>query len=247
MRDNCKYLYGIIEAEKGLDFGNIGINGEKVYTICYGDIGAVMSDYPMCKIQPLRENLKLHHEVIKEVNKRCTIIPMTFGHIAKGTDDILQVLKNNFSVILHELKKLDNKLEMGLKMFWDVDNVFEYFLKMDRELENYRDRLFGKASLTTYEEKLELGMLFTQKLNEEREQHADIVINVFKDCIVDVRMNKPTDEKMILNAAFLIDSDKVKEYDVRARRVANLFDGHFMFDYNGPWAPYNFTELRLKA
>ena len=250
MQENGKYLYGIVGAVDGfpaLRDGRIGIAEEKVYTICYGDLAAVVSDHPVCKIQPLRQNLNPHHEVIKEVNKRYTIIPMTFGHIAKDTDDILQVLKNNFSIIFQELKKLENKVEMGLKIFWDVDNVFEYFLKKDRELENYRDRLFGKASKPTSEEKLELGMLFAQKVNEERQQHTNRVLKALDHCIVDVRINKPTDEKMMLNAAFLIERDKGKEYEEGVYRVANLFDGHFTFDYNGPWAPYNFTELRLKA
>lgn len=52
-----------------------------------------------------------------------------YGHIAKDTDDILQVLKNNFSIIFQELKRLENKVEMGLRIFWDVDNVFEYFFE----------------------------------------------------------------------------------------------------------------------
>lgn len=247
MQENGKYLYGIVGAVDGLDFGKIGIAEEEVYAIRYGDLAAVVSDHPLCKIQPLRQNLKPHHEVIKEVNKGYTIIPMTFGHIAKDTDDILQVLKNNFSIIFQELKKLENKVEMGLRIFWDVDNVFEYFLKKDRELENYRDRIFGKASQPTYEEKLELGMLFAQKVNEERQQHTNRVLKALDHCIVDIRINKPTDEKMMLNAAFLIERDKGKEYEEGVYRVANLFDGHFTFDYNGPWAPYNFTELRLKA
>lgn len=121
------------------------------------------------------------------------------------------------------------------------------FLKKDKELENYRDRIFGKASKPTSEEKLELGMLFAQKVNEERQQHTNRVLKALDHCIVDVRINKPTDEKMMLNAAFLIERDKGKEYEEGVHRVANLFDGHFTFDYNGPWAPYNFTELRLKA
>ncbi|MGA9365364.1 MAG: GvpL/GvpF family gas vesicle protein [Bacteroidota bacterium] len=247
MPEDGKYLYGIIQAEDGLDFGKIGIAEEKVYTICYGDIAAVVSDHPLCKIQPLRGNLKPHHEVIKRVNERFTIIPMTFGHIANNTDDVFQVLKNNFSTIFQELKRFKNKVEMGLKILWDVDNVFEYFLTKERELENYRDRIYGKASQPTYEEKLELGMLFGEKVNEERKQHTDRVLKALKQCIVDVRINRPTDEKMILNAAFLIERDKGIEYEEGVYRVANLFDGHFTFDYNGPWAPYNFVELRLTA
>ncbi len=250
MQEGGKYLYGIIGAENGFPDvrnGTIGLAGEEVYTIRYAKIAAVVSDHAVCKIHPLRQNFKPHHEVIREVNRLCTIIPMKFGHIAKNTDDILQFLKNNFSLIFQELKRLDNKVEMGLRVFWDVDSVFEFFLSNDRELEKLRDRIFGKGTQPTYEEKLELGMLFAQKVDEERKQHADRIMKALEHCIVDVRINKPTDEKMILNGAFLIERRVEKEYEEGVYRVAKLFDGHFALDYNGPWAPYNFVELALKV
>ncbi|MCX6141783.1 MAG: GvpL/GvpF family gas vesicle protein [Ignavibacteriales bacterium] len=249
MQEEGKYLYGIIGAENGpvVPNGAIGLAGERVYTIRYAEIAAVVSDHTVCEIHPLRQDFKPHHEVIREVNRRVTIIPMKFGHIAQNSDDVLQFLKSNFSPIFEELRKLDNKVEMGLRVSWDVDSVFEYFLSNDRELERLRDRIFGKNMQPTYEEKLELGMLFARKVDEERKQHTDRIVAALEHCIVDVRINEPTDEKMVLNGAFLIERHCEKEYAEGVYRVAKLFDGHYSLDYNGPWAPYNFVELALKV
>jgi len=243
-----KYLYGIIRAGKDEAFGDIGIQGEKVYTVRYEDIGALVSDIPFVgKIKPLKANLEPHNQVIKEANRRFTVIPMTFGHITKSEHNILRVLKINYHEISEELERLQGKVEMGLKVFWDVDNIFEYFVKEYRDLEDFRDKIFGRSSPATRQEMIELGRLFEEKRTEERERHTEKVIDALRDYVRDFRVNESIGEKMVLNSAFLIERDEEKAFDEGIHRAASLFDGNFTFDYNGPWAPYSFVELELET
>lgn len=242
-----KYLYGIIRTDKDETFGDIGIQGGKVYTVCYKDVAALVSDLPFVgKIKPLKANLEPHHRVIKELTRRFTVIPMTFGHIVKSEDDILRMLKLNYDEISAELERLQGKVEMGLKIFWDVENIFEYFVKEDRELEDFRDRIFGRSSPPTRQEMMELGRLFEEKRTEERERHTEKVIDALRDYFLDFRVNEPVGEKMVLNSAFLIERDKEKAFEAAIYGAAGPFDGNFTFDYNGPWTPYNFVELELE-
>jgi len=243
-----KYLYGIIRTDKDETFGDIGIQGGKVYTLRYKDIAALVSDLPFVgKIKPLKANLGPHNQVIKELTRRFTVIPMTFGHIAKSEDDILRMLKLNYDEINAELERLQGKVEMGLKVFWDVDNIFEYFVKKYRELEDFRDEIFGRSSQPTRQEMIELGRLFEEKLGEEREHHTEKVIDVLRDYVLDFKVNEPIGEKMAVNSVFLIERDKEKAFEEAIYKAASLFDGNFTFDYNGPWAPYNFVELELET
>ena len=243
-----KYLYGIIRADKDETFGVIGIQGGKVYTLRYKDIAALVSDLPFVgKIKPLKANLEPHHQVIKEINRRFTVIPMSFGHITKSEGDILRMLKLNYDEISAELERLQGKVEMGLKIFWDVENIFEYFVKNYRELEDFRDTIFGRSSPPTRQEMIELGSLFEEKRTEERERHTEKVIDALRDYVQDFKVNEPIGEKMVLNSAFLIEGDEEKAFEEGIHRAAGLFDGNFTFDYNGPWAPYSFVELELET
>jgi hypothetical protein len=240
-----RYLYGIIRTEGEQDLGPIGLRRARVYTIGFRNIAALVSDHPLIKIKPLRETLTAHHQVIKEAIQDFTIIPMAFGHIVRSAKEIRRLLEVNYPEIDQELNRLSNKVEMGLKILWDVDNIFEYFVSRDRELRDFRDGIFGRSRQPTQGEKIALGRLFERKLNMERARHTERAVKVLSDYTVDTRVNPPIHEKMVMNGVFLVEKGKERPFVEAVHRVAALFDGNFGFDYSGPWAPHNFIELKI--
>ena len=60
------------------------------------------------------------------------------------------------------------------------------------------------------------------------------------------RDNKPIGDKMIMNAAFLIQKAREAEFDAAVNKVAQKFGERLNFKYTGPWPPYNFVNIRLK-
>jgi hypothetical protein len=60
------------------------------------------------------------------------------------------------------------------------------------------------------------------------------------------RDNKPIGDKMILNAAFLIEKQREAEFEATVNRVAHSFGDRLNFKYTGPWPPYNFISIHLK-
>ena len=240
-----RYLYGIIRTEGDQELGPIGLRRAQLYTIAFRNIAALVSDHPLTKIKPSRDNLAPHYQVIKDAMQGFTIITMAFGHIVRSAKEIRRLLEVNYPEIDEELNRLCNKVEMGLKILWDVDNIFEYFVNRDKELRDFRDTIFGRSRQPTQGEKIELGRLFESKLNQERERHAERVLKVLSIYTLDGKVNPPTHEKMVMNGVFLVEKGKEALFEERVHRVAALFDGNFTFDYSGPWAPYNFIKLEL--
>jgi hypothetical protein len=78
------YIYCIIESQEPLLFGAVGIGGrgDDVYTVSFQDIGAVVSKSPVKKYPVARENLIPHEQVIEEVMKTHTVLPVRFATIA---------------------------------------------------------------------------------------------------------------------------------------------------------------------
>jgi hypothetical protein len=62
---------------------------------------------------------------------------------------------------------------------------------------------------------------------------------------VAARANKPTSDRMIMNAAFLVKRDKEREFDACVRDIGARH-GSLTFKSTGPWPPYNFVNIRLK-
>lgn len=247
------YIYGLIRTEEDRDFGCTGLEHDgrpgRVFTVRAGSVAAVVSELPVReKILPLRKNLGPHHGVIREVMKSTTLIPMTFGHVARSADEVARILRRSRDDIRAELDRVDGKVEMGLKVSWDVDNIFEYFVAADEELAAFRDQLFGRSHAPSKNEMIELGRLFEERLDKAREEQTDRVVDAFRSCrFSEVAVSPPKTEKNIMDIAFLVERERMKDFEECVNQVAGTFPAQYLFDYGGPWAPFNFTELDLRS
>jgi hypothetical protein len=246
-----RYLYGLIRAAGDLDLGNIGLEHEgqpgHVYALKVGGLAAVVSELPAkTKILPLRRNLDPHHKVIREVMKTTTIVPMTFGHVARSEEEIARTLRRNREDIQAQLDRVEGRVEMGLKVKWDVDNIFEYFIQADPDLRAFRDQIFGRSTAPSQAEKIELGRMFEERLGREREEQTQRATEMFRSCCREVKVNAAKNEKMVMDLAFLVDRAGLKEFEERVYQVAGTFPTQYVFDYSGPWAPFNFIDLDLQ-
>jgi len=132
-------------------------------------------------------------------------------------------------------------VEMGLRVFWDVMNVFEYFVNTHADLRAFRDKLYHGRRQPTRDDKIELGHMFDETLNKDRDTHTQTVERALGARCVEIKRNKPRNEREVMNLACLILKDAQKEFEEGVFEAAALFDDNYRFDFNGPWPPYNFV------
>lgn len=247
MSSSEKYLYGFIRNGSGFNAVLSGINDKPVYIIPENGIAAVVSDGPQSKLRPERKNLSAHNGVVNEVMKTSTILPVSFGVVADHEAGIRRILKLNHDNLTNQMKRLEGKVEMGLKVIWDVENIFEFMVRTHRVLELFRDNIFLKPTGATQEEKIELGSMFETVLNQEREKHTAMVQGILKPYCCEIKASKPKDEKTVMKLACLVEKAKMKQFENGVFEAAKAFDDNFAFDFHGPWAPYNFIDIKLKT
>ena len=250
MATTGRYLYGLIRAAEDADFGAIGLDHDgargRVHTVLEGSVGAVVSDFsPRERLLPLRRNLEPHNDVLKAVMRSTTVVPMTFGHVARNDEEIRKTLRRHGPAIAAQLDRVNGAVEMGLKVKWDVDSIYDYIVGVDPELAALRDQIFGRSTAPTQNEKMELGKLFEDRLNREREEQTARVLEMFKASVREVAVNVPKGEKMVMDVAFLVDRNAQKAFEERVYQVAGAFPAEYVFDYSGPWAPFHFVDLDL--
>ncbi len=247
MSGNGKYIYGFTRSDATLSPAINGIDGKPIFTISDNGVAAVVSDGPDGKLRPERKHLSAHHSVIKEIMKTLTILPVSFGVVADNEASIKKILKLNHDSFISQLKRMEGKVEMGLKIDWDVENIFEFMVRKHRTLELFRDNIFLKPTGATQEEKLELGRMFETILNEDREKHIATVQDILKDYCCEIKVNKPKDENTIMKLACLVEKTKLEQFEKGVFETAKEFDDNYAFDFNGPWAPHNFVDIKLKT
>jgi hypothetical protein len=244
--ENGRYLYAVVATNGQWDFGPLGIDYQRVYTISDGPVSAVVSNVPDKKIRPQRRNLAAHQQVLKRLMAETTPLPMTFGIIAEGDRAVIDILARHRELFVAQCKRVSGKMEMGLRVAWDVDNIFDYFINTHPELRKARDTYFNAQRIPSQEDKLELGRFFNQLLQEDRENLTDQVETTLKTCCYEIKRGKYRNERDVMNLSCLVGREVEDRFEEGILKAAGKFDNNFTFDYNGPWAPHNFVEIELE-
>jgi Gas vesicle synthesis protein GvpL/GvpF len=241
-----KYVYCIIEASDPLRFGPIGIgaNPSDVYTVHFKELAAVVSDAPLEVLDSTREHVLAHERVNETVMREHTVIPMSFGTIFKTREDIVELLRSAADAFGDVLNKMQNKLEFGLKVLWDRDQVVRDVEHEDDDISRLKKEISGQKG-PTYFARMQYGRLVDAALQRRSESYVAAILDQLRDVSVASRINKPIGDKMIMNAAFLISRDQESAFDSKVKSIAAQFD-KLTFKYTGPWPPYNFVNIRLK-
>lgn len=239
------YLYGIIDARDGLDVSMPGIDGGDIETVESDGIAAVITRVSRQKIRPQRANLAAHHKLLHTLVQRQSVIPCAFGMVASSEEQLHTVLRANRSELLRQLIQFRGKVEMGLSVYWNTSNIFEFFVASNQELKQVRDRVFRHGREPSMDERLELGKLFESLLQECRERHTRQVIDTLTPYCATIRTVDPGQEQMIMKLVCLVPHDQQGRFEEGIQEAARRFDDHYSFKYNGPWAPFNFVDVTL--
>jgi hypothetical protein len=238
------YLYGFTERSFQPPPGLRGLRDAPVGVIGFADLAAVVSDHPVQPLLPARRNVEPHHRVVREVSSQAALVPAAFGHVGDSPADILAVLRSHHDQIRQELVRLGGKSEMGMKVSWNVDNIFNHLVRINRDLREARDRVF-RGREPSMNEKLQLGAQFEATLTVERQRLTPRILAAFQQVACDVFDTPPRDEKTICNTALLVERDRLDDFATALQHAATLFDASMTFESTGPWPPYSFVRLRL--
>src|SRR5918912_2151458 len=246
--DGGKYVYCIIRQEKPRDFGTIGIGNaaNRVYTVHYRDLAAVVSDTPIVIYDPTRENVLAHEFVNETVMREHTVIPMSFGTVFRSEEDVGELLRSTYQAFSDVLDKMRDKIEFGLKVLWDREKVIARLERSNDEIRRLKDEITRNAQSSTYFARMQLGRLVEAALEEAGNRYVRDIHETLKPAAVASRSNKPIGDRMILNAAFLVERDREKSFDEKVREVSRKYEDLLTFKYTGPWPPYNFVNIKLK-
>lgn len=243
-----KYVYCIIEAREPRSFGPIGIGGrgDEVYTVHYKELCAVVSNTPLVVYDPTRENVFAHEQVNEAVMREFTVLPMAFGVLFRTENDIVELLRGTYDALRDVLAKMQGKVEFGLKVNWDRDRVIAEMEETNDEIRNLKAQITSRSSGSTYFARMQLGRLIETALTDQADAYVRELYAALRDTAVASRANKPIGDKMIMNAAFLVEREREAEFDRKVKEIAARYEDKLSFKYTGPWPPYNFVHIRLK-
>jgi hypothetical protein len=243
----AKYVYCIIESQRPQTFGRSAVGGrnDEVYTIHHGELAAVCSDTAVAIHDPTRENVLGHERVIEAVMDQHSVLPMSFGTVFRTRDDVLAFLKDTHDALRDVIAQVRDKIEFGVQVNWDRDAVVRDIEAQSEEVARLKAQIQRATSGSTYFARVQLGRLVERLLSERADSYVREIYDTLRADAVASKLNKPIGERMVLNAAFLVERGHADDFDRRMHEVARRYDGRLAFRYTGPWPPYNFVNVRL--
>ena len=122
------------------------------------------------------------------------LLPMSFGIIADGREDVERILDANGAALGERLQFVHGRVEMGLRVSWNVPNIFEYFVSTHPELRDLRDRLFQGGAVPSPDDKIELGRRFDRALQVDRALCLRKVVGLIESACFAIKENEPRTE-----------------------------------------------------
>jgi hypothetical protein len=115
----------------------------------------------------------------------------------------------------------------------------------NEEIRNLKEQITARSG-STYFARMQLGRLVEGALAEKADAYVREIYAELQNTAVASRANKPIGDKMIMNAAFLVERERESDFDQKIKEIAARYEGKLAFKYSGPWPPYNFVHIRLK-
>lgn len=245
----AKYVYCIIscQGERTFDFAAIGDAGSPVHTISCDGLAAVVSDSQRTRYESTRSNMMAHERVLEKVMLEYSLLPVRFGTVADSGaafDNIRRLLRERHQEFIQLLMDIEGKVEMGLKAFWrDEKAIFEEIASENSDIRRLRQRLAGKPPEVVRREGIALGRMVKDTLDQKRQQEAEMLLAPLRGLAIDVRENSTLADRMVLNAAFLVEQRLGAEFDQAVAKLDDQWGSRLGFKYVGPTPPYNFVNI----
>jgi len=246
MEKEGKYIYCIIGTRQDRNFGPLGIGGrgDEVLTIGYDDLSMVVSSYPLTEVAGTRENMVGHEKVIEEVMREFdSVLPVRFGTIASNADEIRILVDRRRREFKNALRDMDHKVELGVKAMWkDMDTIFDGIVEENKAIRNLRQYLIENGT-HNIQARTRLGQLVKKELDKKKERQAEEIADRLRRTSLGYKLNRAIGDEMFMNAAFLVDRGREKEFDNIMDDLSDEYQDRIKFMYAGPLPVFNFVNI----
>ena len=207
----------------------------------------MVSDSSVKQYESTRKDMMAHETVIETVMREFTLLPVRFGTVADSaspTQDIQKLLRSRFEEFHRLLGDMEGKVELGLKAFWrDEKAVFGEIIAENGDIRKLRDSLSGKPPEATHFDRMRLGEMVKEALNRKRAKEAAEILLPLRPIAHRVRENEALVDRMVVNAAFLVDKTREPEFDQAVSELERQLGQRVVLKYVGLAPPYNFVNI----
>jgi hypothetical protein len=237
------YVYGIVRA--GVTPPQVpGVTGAEVQAIESEGLAALTSPIADSNVRARRRDLLAHSAVLTSAVEHGTVLPLRFGIVFRDADavvsDFLQPRKAQLEKLLSDL---DGKVELSVKGFYVEEAVLAEIIGQSPRIARLRELTRKQPDGATYGARIELGELVAAELRACAQRDAARILERLRPLALAVEVADEPVEHQVLKASFLVERDRVRDFDEAMNDVARREDGRIDFKYVGPLPAHSFVSV----
>jgi hypothetical protein len=237
------YVYGIVEPDAPAPRGK-GIGGARLALVVGDALAALVSEIRDGELRFGREEMLVHSRVLERALSRGTVLPMRFGIVMSGPEEIHSRLFDEYGPELREqLSELEGKVEIRIRATYDEQSLLRGVVAENPEVASLRASMRGRSVDASYYARIRLGELVAAAVERRRERDAQAIVDALADAALAVEPGSTAHERVVLQASFLVARDRLAKFDQILEEIAQGYGGGIRFKYTGPLPPHSFVQL----
>ena len=188
-----------------------------------------------------------HEEILEIIMRYSPVFPVQFGSFFSSSAALAAQAIKHHKLINRVLDEVDNQAEWSVKGYLEqtkaTDKFFTTLLQERQEqLINVAPGLrYLKEQHVRSEIKNQLGFYLQPIYQTILEQISGFTTNFGERQIIP--RDSVDNQELILNWAFLVNNDKIKEFNELIKHINDNYDDYGIhFSLTGPWPPYSFCR-----
>jgi hypothetical protein len=135
-------------------------------------------------------------------------------------------------------------VELGVKGFWkNMEGIFKEIVEENQEIKKAKEKIQNDKSKKNIPAKIEVGKMVEESLQRKKDKESAKFVELLKKTSVDHKLNKTLGDDMFMNASFLVDKGREKEFDNIMDDLSEDYKDRISFMYAGPLPPFNFVNI----
>ena len=227
------YVYAISESPRPPR--RVGLRDARLRAIGEGGTFAVVSEHEDLRLEASEDDLWAHESVIEEAMKDGAVLPMRFGSSLTGEEALVEVLRIRRADFQSALERVRGAVELAVRAVIEAEAISD---QSEEPIDRSR-AVTAAGPGTAYM----LDRLGRKQLAERVAARIDRPLAPLSRARTS-RLS--TDEQPRLNAAYLVDRERVGAFRDRVELLEQELDGASVV-CTGPWPPYSFVSSEAES
>jgi hypothetical protein len=233
------YVYGVVPRDADPD-----LDSSDVRLVRANGVAALVSDAEDAPVFATRENLTEHARILQEAMDSCgAVLPMRFGIVMPESVLRSEFLDRRAPELSRLIDQVTGRVELNLRGFWEEEKLLREVVESEPALARRREEVRQMPGDAGHFAKIELGEAVAKAVQARTQREQQRILSVLSAGALDVRVQDPTYEHMLVRAAFLIERAHVPQFEKAAEQVASDAPEWVRLKLLGPVPPHSFVEL----